>query len=273
MGAPAIDHQAAHDNDGRARRPERLWDDPVLRRGLIGSACLHAALLAFFTLRAVIYPSEPIQMERAIRVDMVGLPTKQKPVISPEPAAPAKPEPAKPEPAAKPPPPAEKTKALPKAVEPNKINLHAAKKDQADALKRLEALEKIEKMRKQNEASTAKPSAPLAPVRGNEIAHGNSLTGLSKVDYDGYLDSLDAQVKKHWALPEWLANANLKAQIVVWIDARGNVVKKSMARSSGNAVYDQKAMDSIDRASPFPPPPPRLATIFAVDGVVLGFPE
>jgi TonB family protein len=246
-----------------------FFADPAIKQGLIASLAAHACVLLALGARLVLYPPEPMQIERAIRVDIVGLPSFAKPALE-EPAPPAPKAPAPPA-ATKEKPPPEPSKAGPSAADINKFSLNTAKKSQAGAIKRLEAFKKLEAMSKAQPAAEAKPAA--APIRGNQVVAGNSLTGVAKIDYDGYLEGLDAQVKKHWALPEWLANANLKAQVVVWLDARGNVVKKKMVSSSNNPVFDQRVMEAIDKASPFPPPPARLADIFAVDGVKLGFPE
>ena len=239
-----------------------------LQKGLVASAVLHGVLFVFLAVRAVFYPNEPLETERAIRVDIVDLPRKAAPAPIEAPAAPS---PAAPTPAAPATPAPEPAKAEipPKSPEPNKLNLSKTKKSQADALKRLEALNRIEAAAK----TPAAPAATTAPVRGSQLSAGQSLTGVAKMEFDGYLEGLDAHVKRHWSLPEWLAEAKLKAQAVVWLDARGNVTKKKLVKSSGNPGFDQRVMDAIEKSSPFPPPPDRLATIFAVDGVRLGFPE
>jgi colicin import membrane protein len=250
-------------------------DDPF-SRGIGVSIAFHLVILAVLALRAVFYPSEPMQFEHAIRVDMVGLPDKRA-VLAPAPAAPAKEE-AKPaeNPAEKP---VEKTPDKPKEppklvlkTDPDKIDLKKSQKEQSNALKRLEALRKLEAHRAQVAGKAASP-AKAAPIRGNEVLAGTSLTGLSKIQHDGYLDQIDETIKSHWNLPRWLANVNLKAQVAIFIDANGTIVKKQIVRSSGNPVYDEKCMEAIERSSPLPPPPANLVNVFAVDGIVLGFPE
>ena len=149
-----------------ALKPPRPYDlDPVetvepdgFSRFVGISIALHLGLLAMLTVKAVFYPTEPIQLERAIRVDMVGLPEKRQ-KLPPELKAPPKAETKKPEPKVEPakvdPAKPEKIaipdKTKPPKPENDKINLSKAKQSQDAALKRLEALRKLEE-----EAASAK---------------------------------------------------------------------------------------------------------------------
>lgn len=266
--------------------PER--EDDRLGRFVGMSVILHLVILAMLTLRAVFYPSEPLVLERAIRVDMVGLPDKQAklpPEIKAEPKPEAKPE-VKVEPKPQPKEVAKPEVAKPeKVVLPNKpkpesdttkINLDKAKERQNSALKRLEAMRRLEDeaaAAKEAKKAAALASASPGIVRGNEISPGSSLTGIAKLENDSYLTSIDKHVKQHWDVPNFLANAALSASVVIFLDERGNIVKKNMVKSSGNQIFDQTVMTALDKASPFPAPPRKLVNIFMVDGVQLGFPE
>ena len=230
---------------------------------------IFAALLIF---RAVLFPSEPILIQRAIRVDMVGLPPKSQTITSlpapPQPAPkaveqPAEPKPAEPAPAAK--------KALPvvKKLEPEKIDLRKTKRAEDDAFKRLAAFQKLAEMSKARAKAEVKPQ----PVRGDVLAAGSSITGLNKIDYDDYLEKLDDKLKSNWNLPSLLKNRNYKASVVVYVDSSGNILKKEVRKSSGNAVFDEKCLEAVDRSAPFDAPPLKLRNILQVDGIEFGFPE
>jgi len=260
--------------------------DIDFKSGLGISVGLHVALLVVLVVRAVFYPHEALKVQHAIRVDMVALPDKMPQKLPTAPttaAAPPKPEtkPAEPAKPVEPVKPAE-AKPKPKLPEPPKkaISLKKEAKNQNAALKRLEAMERLERLNKQEAANEAAQKAAqraaevqAAVVKGNVLSAGSSLTGLSKAEHDDYIDSLDSRIKEHWNLPAWLANANLKARVTVYLDSHGVVIKKILAQSSGNAVFNQKCMEAIDQASPFPPPPAKLVNIFAVDGFSVGFPE
>jgi TonB family protein len=49
------------------------------------------------------------------------------------------------------------------------------------------------------------------------------------------------------------------------------VIKVSLARSSGNPLFDNAVMSGVERSSPFPPPPDALRDKLARDGVVFNF--
>jgi colicin import membrane protein len=80
-------------------------------------------------------------------------------------------------------------------------------------------------------------------------------------------------VKEKWALPEWLAKRELKAQARVRLDENGEVVFREIVRSSGNPTYDEFVLKTIDQAVPFPKPPEKFVAIIKVQGILLGFPE
>ncbi|HVK62640.1 MAG TPA: hypothetical protein VM432_13865, partial [Bdellovibrionales bacterium] len=59
--------------------------DQGFGRALVISIAFHLIAVAAFTLRAVFYPSDMIDLQDSIRVDMVALPDKQA-ALPPEPA-------------------------------------------------------------------------------------------------------------------------------------------------------------------------------------------
>jgi TonB family protein len=140
------------------------------------------------------------------------------------------------------------------------------KKAQEDAMKRLEALEKIERMTKSQQAA-ARP----APVKGNQISRGGSLTGVIRLEQQGYLESVHSVVQARWNLPSFLSGANLKARVRIFVDGKGTVIKRSITQSSGNDIFDARLLAAIDASSPLQPPPESLVGILEVDGLELGF--
>ena len=246
-----------------------------LGRAIWISIFAHVAVVAAFVVRMVIYPSEPLRLEDAIRVDIVALPDKgpklpmSVPVVETK-IPPPSPPPPEPVPDVKPPEPAPEPAVKPAPPKPStpKINLKSNKKVQDAALKRLEALEKIERMTKSQ--SRPAPSAP-APIKGNQISHGGSLSGVVRLEQQGYLQTIDGAVKSHWNLPGFLSNANLTARARLFIDAKGIVTKRSITQSSHNDIYDQRVLSAIDTSSPLPAPPADLASILEVDGIELEF--
>ncbi len=247
-------------------------------RNVMISLGAHAVLLMFIFLRAVFVPSEPIEIRRAIRVDVVGLPAKmpekvELPPPAPEPkpiAAPSKPEP----PAKELPPKVEPKKPEPKAPTVNLDKKKPApdtKKAQASALDKIKQMSALDKI-KEDVAKDAKPSKPTV-IAGNQVSQGNSLTGLEKIEYDRYFDDIEGKVRANWSIPQWLAESPLKAQVQILIDSAGYVTKKIIRRSSGNAIFDAKVIEAIEASSPLPAPPDRLRGVLSTGGIILNFPE
>lgn len=266
--------------------------DEQISRGLGVSFALHALLVSVFTLKAVFFTSEPVDFAQSVRVDIVGLPDKTEPKTLPPPAAeeakPALPdkEPPKPTPVEKTP---EKVveKAPPKP-EPIKaqskkddgVNLDKVKSKQQSALEKLKAMAALEKIKQdvanekaKNPPGAGKSDAGAQKIRGNMLSPGTALTGLSKLQHDTYAADLDGHIKQHWSLPEWLAKRELKAQVRVYIDSRGNILGRKIVKSSGNPSYDEEVLATIDRSAPFPAPPEKFLAVVSVDGILIGFPE
>ena len=219
------------------------------------SIAAHVGVVAIFIVKLAIFgPSEDLIVEQTLRVDLVGLPDKPH----------SKPEPVAPEPAPVPKP--EKVSL----EKPKTPDTKALKKAQDEALKRLEALAKIEQDLKNEQAKKAKEKQTF---KGNQLSPGDSITGVSKLQHDEYVTSLDRHVKQHWVLPQWLENAKLRARALVLIDEKGKVIKRVITVSSNNQVYDQKVLEAIDNASPFPEPPEKFVRILSNKGVEFGFPD
>ncbi len=219
-------------------------------------------MFILFFMKAAFFPSEPIQIRSAIRVDVVAMPDKQK---APAPAAKA------PAPKVELPKPEIKKPEVQKPEPPKKIDLKAAKKDQQKAIDRLKALQAIENLKAESEEKQ-KQEEPKE-VKGNIASEGSSLTGLEKIEFDRYFGEVEAKVRENWNLPRWLADGNFKAQVLVLIDERGFVTKSQILRSSGNDVFDTLVRETIARSSPFPVPPNRLKNVLSLQGIVFNFPD
>lgn len=258
----------------QAQNLPRQFDEQI-KPALGLSIGLHVLLIAAFTLKVLFFPSDDLDLDNAIHVDMVDLPDKtQPPPIpvtaepppQPAPTAEAAPEPVvNPEPAPPPPEPAPNAPPRPPPAEPEKVNLEKAKSDQASALKRLEAMEKLQKMMQKE-----KPPPPTV-VKGNQVTQGNQLTGLSRAEHRNYIALVTNLVKSRWNLPGWLANASLSAHVRVFVDAQGRVLKREISQSSQNQAYDEFVTGAIDSSSPLPAPPGDLVDILAHEGMELEF--
>jgi len=249
--------------------------DADLSTGLKVSIGLHVALFLTFTVRALFFSPDPLIYQSAVRVDIVGLPDK----IDPSQPLPPKQESASPSP----PKPSQSAKSESKEKPPQKdveaVNLNREKNKQKEALEKLKAMSAIEKIKEDLEndkkkiAGQGSSKASGAKIKGNVLSPGTELNGLNKLQHDNYLATLDQQIKQHWFLPQWLAKKSLRTQIRLKIDEKGQVLFREIVLSSGNSSYDELALDTIDKAAPFAPPPEKFVSIVATNGLLIGFPE
>lgn len=235
------------------------------------SVAVHFAVFGMVFIQANLFPSQPVEIQRAIRVDVVALPDiVRSPPPAPAPPAPKvnipKPTP-KPQPKPEPPKPKPKPKPTPKP-EP-RPDPRQRQETQRQALERMAAMQAIDNLRQEERGRPAEDDL----VRGNIINEGNSLTGLDRIEFERYFGEIESQLRQNWNLPRWLADANLRASALVAIDERGFVVRKEIMRSSGNEVFDSHVVNAIDLSSPFPAPPARLRSMLRSGGIVFNFPD
>lgn len=265
----------------RAKNQAQKNDD--LRTGVGVSFAFHAFLISLFTLKAVFFTTESIEVADAVRVDIIDLPDK----IDPNKVADqieAKP---KPQEEPKPPEPQqEKQEQKPAKADPVKakdleaINLDRTKIKNEDKDKKLKAKLAIEKIKKDLDKSNKEDqeaknlaAQSVKKFKGNVIAAGNSLTGLDRLQHEAYISSLDKGIKQNWYLPEWLRKKGLKTIITVKISEAGKVLSRVIITSSGNNEYDDSGIEAVDKAAPFDPPPEKFIEHLQVLGFNVEFSE
>ncbi len=242
-------------------------------RNIAVSLGLHGALVLIVFFQATLIPRHPLDLRNAIRVDVVDLPRKLEAL--PEPASePPAPTPAPPVAEAPPPDPTPKPSVETKTKPQERPDLKNAQSAALNKLKRLSALERMkQQVQEKKTAEAARAAKPDNVVRGNQVSAGNSLSGLERIDFDRYLDELKVKVNSNLSVPQWLAESDLRAQVVVQIDDRGFVIKRTIKKSSNNEVFDAKVLEAIDASSPMPPPPARLRGVLATSGITFNFPN
>jgi colicin import membrane protein len=255
--------------------------DDKFSRGVSISLALHAMFISFFVLKAAFFDSPAIDFSQAIRVDVVGLPSKLdiKAALLKKPESKNSPATAKniSEPKHQ-----ENTAKAELKVSKNNdgIKLEKSKNQQQNAFEKLKSMAALEKIQEDVDKEkikqlqgNGKASAANPKIRGNVLSPGSSLTGLAKLQHETYASELDRHIKERWALPEWLANRDLKAQVKVFFDEHGNIIRRKIVKSSGNPNYDEEVLATIDRSAPFPSPPEKFVSIVETDGILIGFPE
>jgi TolA protein len=93
--------------------------------------------------------------------------------------------------------------------------------------------------------ASARAGAPLSP----ELA--------------GWVRAVQIHVGQAWMLPPGMRGQRLMTELLVDLDARGNVLSEPrVVRGSGDSLFDENAARAIRKASPLPAPP--SAGVFAI---------
>lgn len=236
----------------------------------------HVGIFLFFGVKVLIFPDLNLDDQGTIKVDMVALPNLEdnKKVTS----AGSKPEVKKVEtPKEKPAPkPVEKAPVAKKEPEKKKPNPAEPKMDESSAfekLKEMQAMQKLSQKQEVVETTDDQEGQPTDnPIKGNRLAEGDSISGVSRIQYDNYKQIVHNAVKNKWQLPSWMQESDLFAEALIKINETGHVTEQVLITSSGNSMYDKYVTQAINEASPFPAPPDKFVNIVGVKGVVLRFP-
>ncbi|MBJ6759331.1 TonB family protein [Myxococcaceae bacterium JPH2] len=118
---------------------------------------------------------------------------------------------------------------------------------------------------------TAKPQ-PAEDLEGAEDGDpdGDSATA----EGERYYGLLKSQVRRHYNVADTIPDAErmyLKAQVAVRLGRSGEVLDVSLAKSSGNDLFDSAVLAAVRKASPYSPPPDALRDSLQKSGVVLVF--
>jgi periplasmic protein TonB len=152
---------------------------------------------------------------------------------------------------------------LPKAVpteteDPDRVvALNDSKKPKEDDPK-IAAVQTNASMESAAQEATAMPSVDEAPEGRSQtpaLGVGQSL----QVQRASWNALLSAHFEKHKRNPVIQKYKNAKVIVNVTFDRLGHITASSIAESSGDAAYDQAALDMLHRSDPVPQPPPLIA--------------
>jgi TonB family protein len=208
------------------------------------SIALHVSVVLFHVIQVNLFPSEVIDLQDSIRVDMVAMPDLITEQVEPEPT----------------PEPLPVTEKKSPAIEKPKSN---TKELQRAALEKIQAQTALEKIKQEVKARQDKPTAEKPPeptvnkptYKGNVISSGNAFTGVARLRVNEYLLTLTRKVRAQFFVPEWMDDETLRASVVIELDRMGNLVKRTLTVSSGNSVFDSACLTAVENANPFPAPP------------------
>jgi len=253
--------------------------DRDFRSALKWSIGAHAALGFALIFKGIFFPSEPLRIEDAIRVDLIALPDKARSLpmpdaeISTQPISQPQTESSAPAVSDASIGRTESQSASKVPIKKNeksdsKLDLSAKKNaTQAQSLQRLKALERLEEMARKEAAAKALAQLKAQPLKGNQLSNGNSLTGLTRLDHNRYLNSIETRIKQNWRPPKFLARSKLKLRVMIRISSSGEVLSKTILAGSGNGVFDESALNAIDESVPLPSPPETLQALLENQGL------
>lgn len=113
-------------------------------------------------------------------------------------------------------------------------------------------------------------------IAGNKLSTGVALVGSNGGEagsaFSAYITQLPELVRPHWRLPSYLLEKDLKCRIRIWISESGDLLKAEIYEGSGEAEYDQKALDAVRQSAPFPPQEDSFKHRGINGDILLGFP-
>lgn len=113
-------------------------------------------------------------------------------------------------------------------------------------------------------------------LAGNRLNKGTAMFGEGTAGdmtaFQAYKSRLPDMIRPHWRLPSFLADKKLKARVRVWLASNGEVTRAEVYQSSGDSEYDQRAVDAVKSASPFPELASEFEKAAKSGNILLGFP-
>lgn len=75
-----------------------------------------------------------------------------------------------------------------------------------------------------------------------------------QADFSDYMKNIRTKLQKNWIVPDFLEEGHIR--VLFKIDRQGNVISGDILESSGNALYDESAINAIHKSEPFGEFPP-----------------
>jgi outer membrane biosynthesis protein TonB len=257
-----------------------------LRRYVKISLGIHGGILLLLIAGKFLGFDKAEMFQPSVQIDMVALPdlVKSQEARPLDPTLPVKDAP--------PPPPKEEVMAKPEPKpepkpRPDEMALEKAKEKKAenDAKKALERLKaerqkeqraedkrREELVNKREEDLKRFEEAYRSAIKGNQTNQGTSSTGSLQETVNAYAGHIRERLHGNWALPVWLQDKGLRAVVRMYIDGRGNIVRYQFTAVSGNDAFDNYVKGTVQRSSPFAPPPEEMAKGLRNSGLEVQFP-
>ncbi len=107
---------------------------------------------------------------------------------------------------------------------------------------------------------------------GSEFGSPTGVISAQDPGFAQYQSQVRSKIMREWVQTHVGGELeHLRARITVRINASGDVISKSFAKSSGVPSFDNSAMRAVERASPFPPPPALVQAEALREGFIVDF--
>lgn len=115
-----------------------------------------------------------------------------------------------------------------------------------------------EEVHQQESVASATPSATVIDARPAAPAPGQDPSAMQKA-VASWQRSMALQLERHKRYPPQAHGERGVATLAFRVDRHGRLLSSRIEHTSGSAVLDAEAMALVNRAQPFPAPPPGLA--------------
>ena len=113
-------------------------------------------------------------------------------------------------------------------------------------------------------------------LSGNKLSKGSAMYGDGVsgdlTAFQAYAARLPDLVRPHWKLPSFLMDKKFTCRIRVWLKPNGEIARAIVYQSSGDTEYDQRAVDAVKAAAPFPELKEEFGKRAQNGEILLGFP-
>ena len=107
--------------------------------------------------------------------------------------------------------------------------------------------------------ATAAPSLEAKPEAEHSVAPVQGIGASTQRVRMTWQKELNAHLNRHKRYPSDRDNKSAEILVTFVLDRTGHVLSTSVVRGSGDAAFDQAALDMLKRSDPVPAPPPLIA--------------
>lgn len=212
------------------------------------SVGFHALLLVIVFL--VNYsPSRPIQVQEAIQTKLVRLGQDKKDWL----------------PRKETPPPPPKDEAVAVTSDSKAVSTAKAKEDNKSKFD--DAMKRLEKLEKQDDDYKGKGD-PSGSRKGTVSEFTQQMIGMQ------WVSDVQDRIRPHFVPPTVIDEQErnkLATVVLVIVDGRGKIIKRSIEKSSGNSLFDSAVLRAFDQAGSLPAPPAEIREQLGRDGAEITF--